>query len=73
MPEIVGLYVILLRAIMFCFTIWFKRERWKVLQSVAIVEHIFSFMVKSFMENGMEAEIRGLVMAVRVLHEVFVW
>ena len=54
----------------FFFTVWFQRERCEVLQSVAIVGHVFCTMVMSVVENGMEAEIFGLVTVVRVLVEM---
>jgi hypothetical protein len=55
--EIVGSDGILSRATVFFLTVWFQRERREALQSVAIVGHFFSFMVKLVMKNGMEAEI----------------
>jgi hypothetical protein len=37
--------------------VWFQREQCEVLMFVAIVVHVFSFMVKSVAENGLEAKI----------------
>jgi hypothetical protein len=48
-------------------TIWIQRERHEALQSISIVGHVFSPMVKSVVENGMEAKIWGLVSVVRVM------
>lgn len=55
--EIAGSDGIRSCATVFFLTIWFQRERCEALQSVAIVGHVFSSMVKSVAENGMEAEI----------------
>jgi hypothetical protein len=55
------------RVTVFFLTVWFQRERCEALQSIAVVGHVFSSMVKSVAENGMETEIWGLVMVVRVL------
>jgi hypothetical protein len=38
-------------------TAWFQRERCEALESVTIMGHVFSSMVKSVAENGMKAEI----------------
>jgi hypothetical protein len=40
----------------FCLTIWFQMERGKALLSVAIIGHVLRSMVKSEVENDMEAE-----------------
>jgi hypothetical protein len=40
----------------FFFTVWFQRERCEALQSVAIIGHGFSPMVKLVAENDMEVE-----------------
>jgi hypothetical protein len=39
------------------FTVWLPKERYEPLQFAAIVGHVFSSMVKSVTENGMEAKI----------------
>jgi hypothetical protein len=45
------------RATMFFLTIWFQMEQCEALQYVAIAGHVFSPMVKSVTENGMEDKI----------------
>jgi hypothetical protein len=57
MPEIVGSDVIRSHATMFFLTVWFHTERYEALRPVAIVGHVFSSIVKSVTENGMQAEI----------------
>jgi hypothetical protein len=61
------------RATMFFFTVWFQRVRCKALQLVAIVGNVYSPVVKSVPENGMEAEIWGLVSVVQVMVAMRFW
>jgi hypothetical protein len=38
-------------------TVWFQMEQCEALQSVPVVGHVFSHMMKSVTENDMEAKI----------------
>jgi hypothetical protein len=56
--EIVGSDGIRSRNVHILFlVVWFKRERYEALQSIVIVGHVFSSMMKLAAENGMEVEI----------------
>jgi hypothetical protein len=65
--EITGSNGIRSPTIVLFLTVWFQREQCEDLRYVAIMRHVFNYMVKSVAENNMKAEIWGLVMVVLVL------
>jgi hypothetical protein len=72
MPEIAGSDGIRSRVTMFSDRL-VSGERCEAMLSVAIVVHVFSSMMKSIAEYGVKAEIRALVMVVRVLMAIRFW